>query len=789
MRKISLLLVVFSLFAATIITASAAERERVAPAIQIDENPVLDGRMNEACWQSGEWQTQFLKVPDRTAPAGEIRFKVLNNARGLWFGIAVADESVIARPRPHGEAVWHDDAVEILLAPVAEFPADRNVREIAHFIVNAAGAQYEDYMIGGVADSQWHPDWRCAAQRTQDGYTLEVFIPFSALSDRQLRSGDWRLNIFRVDKGGPANILSAWNFAQSPADGDHFGRLTGVACDARRFHALPDRASFRRAVHAGSTRTELAVAFSAAPNCEYDIAAAIHAPDGRFIALERARAVAGHDGRLQTVLPADFTESGRCQVRLALFDPQGKVFDRRLEIPAELAPLALTVSHPVYRNTLYASERDRTLELDLRINLPEPDRQRSTLEIVLRDADGQIQKQQRVAAPPAEYRYRGDVAGLAPGRIQVEFRIPEVPGAELIHAITIAAAQSAGSEVYIGRDGNLRLNGQPFLIRGFMGAHQNFDDMEKAHCNTVHFYTLNRAEIPEIRARLDECRRRGMYAIFSPFHKTSAGFWGVNHYGEKTPALKFSDAEIARMRTMVNAVKDHPALLGWYLYDEPRGSEWTAELRKMYALLCELDPAHPVFGCDNGSDGCIGKRDACDIAVLDLYLNPTLNGGPARSVAMILAAVERTARNLGPGKLLVYAPQAFDVDSFMAQDFTRIHRPPRPDESCATVFGALAAGARGILAYKIGNPDAARNPAVRHSNAGIYADAELKKAFLEIIMPRLREQETFFLAPGTAEPSRNGVRQWIGRCPDGTQKVLSVGENPPYKIEFASEKK
>lgn len=783
LSKIPLVLIAF--FAAMACVTAA---ERTAEAIPITENPVLDGCLNEACWQLGEWQSSFSMIPDRSEPVGGIRFKVLNNPRGLWFGIVVSDAKVVAQPRPHGGVVWQDDSIEILLAPVAEFPEDRNVREIAHFIVNAAGSRYEDFLTGGVADTRWSPAWQAAAQRSAEGYTMEVFLPFSAFSDRGLRSGDWRLNLLRVDKGRSVTLLSAWNSASSPADSDHFGRLTNVACDSRRFQAALDQAVFRRAVRNGNTRTELELVFNPMPEGRYEAAAAIHAPDGRFTSLERVRASADSSGRLHALLPAAFSESGICRVRIALFDERGKIFDQIREIPAQLAPLSLTLRHPVYRNTLYATEPDRTLEADLRINLPEQVRRSSRLEIILRDGEGKIRQQERIAAPPAEYHYRYNAAGLAPGRVKLEFRLPGVPGAALIHTIAIAARQP-GNEVYLGRNGNLRIDGKPFFIRGFMGAHRNFDDMKHAACNTVHFYTLNRAEIPEIRARLDECRRQGMHAVFSPFHKTSVGFWGVNHSGKKTPSLKFSDAEVARMRAMVNAVKDHPALLGWYLYDEPRGSEWTAELRRMYTLLCELDPAHPVFGCDNGADGCIGKRDACDITVLDLYLNPILNGPPKRPPSMILAAVERIARNLGPGKMLVYAPQAFDVDSFMPAGTVRKSRPPTYEECAAAVFGALAAGARGILAYKIGNPDVVGNPAQRHPNAGVYADPELKKAFLEIIMPKLQEQESFFLTPGEAAPSRGGVRRLTRILPDGTCQTLSVSENPPYEIEFTSGKK
>lgn len=233
---------------------------------------------------------------------------------------------------------------------------------------------------------------------------------------------------------------------------------------------------------------------------------------------------------------------------------------------------------------------------------------------------------------------------------------------------------------------------------------------------------------------------------------------------------------------MVNTVKDHPAFLGWYLCDEPQGAEWHEELHRIYRLLCDLDPCHPVFGCDNAVDSCLGIQNVCDILMLDMYLCPMLKGAPLRSVATILAAVKRVARGLTPGKMLVYVPQAYDEDDYAAAGAPRQYRPPTAAECRAVVLGALAAGAKGILPYKIGNPAAVKNPPARHVNAGVYADPELQKVFLDELMPYLKKHESFFLSLPRLSSS-NGIWSLTGKMPDGTQKTMAIDEKPPYPVQ------
>ncbi len=65
---------------------------------------------------------------------------------------------------------------------------------------------------------------------------------------------------------------------------------------------------------------------------------------------------------------------------------------------------------------------------------------------------------------------------------------------------------------------------------------------------------------------------------------------------------------------------NHPAVLAWYLADEPEGHGFTPEgLKQKYQHLQALDPAHPV-GLDHFLYEALEKfKDACDFTMTSVY--------------------------------------------------------------------------------------------------------------------------------------------------------------------------
>jgi hypothetical protein len=147
--------------------------------------------------------------------------------------------------------------------------------------------------------------------------------------------------------------------------------------------------------------------------------------------------------------------------------------------------------------------------------------------------------------------------------------------------------------------------------------------------------------------------------------------------------IPWLDGAIPRERFIehIKALKDHPALLTWYVIDEPNGEEGLKEANARYELAKELDPGHPAL-INYLSNKLEGHRG--DIYSTDVY--PIPHGAPTdaiNSVARMKAAAEKQHKPVW--MWLQGTGYAYWMD-----------REPSPRELSCMVYGSLIAGARGI---------------------------------------------------------------------------------------------
>ncbi len=136
-------------------------------------------------------------------------------------------------------------------------------------------------------------------------------------------------------------------------------------------------------------------------------------------------------------------------------------------------------------------------------------------------------------------------------------------------------------------------------------------------------------------------------------------------------------------RRHISTLKDHPALLCWYVYDEPSGAKF-AESEARLELARRLDPAHPAF------INYLGNRlenQAGDIYSTDVYPIPHSQPLSAiHAVARMAAAANKEKKPVW--MWLQGTGYAYWMD-----------REPTPRELSCMVYGSLIAGARGIYYF------------------------------------------------------------------------------------------
>lgn len=164
-----------------VIVPAFANDSPVPPVIQAKETayaPKLDGLLDDECWKDASEYTGFLDGTTRKPVDQQTLVKICYDKINIYVAIhALHPEpgKIRAEEKKRNGNIYRDDCVEV------DIDSSHSHRGCSAFYVNAIGTQAE-YIEGGSATKiQWRGDWRAAAKIVEDGYNVEMAIPFSLL--------------------------------------------------------------------------------------------------------------------------------------------------------------------------------------------------------------------------------------------------------------------------------------------------------------------------------------------------------------------------------------------------------------------------------------------------------------------------------------------------------------------------------------------------------------------------------------------------------------------------------
>ncbi len=142
--------------------------------------------------------------------------------------------------------------------------------------------------------------------------------------------------------------------------------------------------------------------------------------------------------------------------------------------------------------------------------------------------------------------------------------------------------------------GGLIVNMRQFFPFGFYCYSPLFPTMpEEEAVRGFNFLSPYQKILPETlderKTYMDRCAQLGMKVNYNLLSVSGGG--GV---GSKVDGLTDEEKKI-RLISEIKTFMDHPALLGWYISDEPNGTNISPEkLEDIYRTVKEVDPWHPV---------------------------------------------------------------------------------------------------------------------------------------------------------------------------------------------------
>ena len=204
---------------------------KAVSAVRIAEPIRVDGLLDETAWDGVAPATDFVQQqPHERRPAvhrTEVRF--LYDATTLYVGGLLYDE---APQRAITNELRRDfqEPNNDLFGVVLDTFQDR--RTSYGFVTNPGGAQRETlaYDQGERNDASWNAIWIARTAVIEDGWSVEMAIPFKALRFFEAPEQHWGLNLIRVVRRD--NEVATWSpvprqFTQYHVD--YAGMLEGIA--------------------------------------------------------------------------------------------------------------------------------------------------------------------------------------------------------------------------------------------------------------------------------------------------------------------------------------------------------------------------------------------------------------------------------------------------------------------------------------------------------------------------------------------------------------------------------
>jgi len=223
MRYMFLLLL---LIATTTFAQNALPIQKNIQITRIQDSPKVDGSLDDAIWQTAPIATDFIqRNPAPGVPAtNETEIQMLYDDAAIYIGAKMYDAAPDSIRRGLAGRDQIGDASYIGIF-IDAYQSGLNGES---FIVTSAGVQFDAKYSENGEDENWNSVWKSSVQFTDEGWTAEMRIPFSALRFPKKNVQNWWVNFQRRDRR--IGEESWWKHVDPELNGffNQFGELQGM---------------------------------------------------------------------------------------------------------------------------------------------------------------------------------------------------------------------------------------------------------------------------------------------------------------------------------------------------------------------------------------------------------------------------------------------------------------------------------------------------------------------------------------------------------------------------------
>ncbi len=342
----------------------------------------------------------------------------------------------------------------------------------------------------------------------------------------------------------------------------------------------------------------------------------------------------------------------------------------------------------------YTEWKEGTFGVSVNTGVYEPTG-REVVDIRLKDGET-VLASRLGASPMPEAMFRFDIASLAEigKEYTAEATLYSAPGGEVIE-VTSWPVYRFNRPKMITEDGNFIVNGEQFNPVWGYHVYASDDKMKLAKAAGINVIQGGGASLESAKAYLDLAQENGLMA-------TLLLYSGMKSAG--------TEGKVENTIEMVTELKDHPALFGYLIMDEPflHMSDPYPDLQNAYKIIRQIDDVHPVIIQELESTGSTKYTAATsDLLLIHHYackadLMADARWGMEGSALVIRRMMDDLSETHVNRKVVHFLGQSFgNSDKDTAQSSGSGYYLPTIDEAKSHIYQAFIEGMDGIGYYSL----------------------------------------------------------------------------------------
>ena len=217
-----------------VVSLSGFSQTRNLPAIKISSSPKIDGSLDDPTWVSAPLASDFIQNFPKAGDPATVRseVKILYDNSAIYIGAMLYDDPALIRKQltaRDGEQRTDVDYFSVF------FDTYNDNQNGFQFLVTSANVQTDARLsanfigdFGDYGDKTWDAVWESKTKMLDNGWSIEMRIPYFSLRFSKKELQDWGIQFMRFTRRNNEN--SFWNFVDPNVNGfiNQFGDFTGI---------------------------------------------------------------------------------------------------------------------------------------------------------------------------------------------------------------------------------------------------------------------------------------------------------------------------------------------------------------------------------------------------------------------------------------------------------------------------------------------------------------------------------------------------------------------------------